>query len=157
MIGVTQSSFYDPLEETRGDCVAACVATIFELPLEEVDIRGGASFQDVCDWTKAFKPHLRYNERDLCTNHRIVSEDPETIWAFDLPDPSEAIDPPTDGLWIAHVVSPRGLLKHGPYRGMPIEHAVVMCGPEMVWDPHPDRHQGVGRMTGMGWWTRTCK
>lgn len=155
---VEQTSLYDGTG-TRGNCVAACVASIFGVSigrLEEQGIVPGSGFQDVARWTSERWPGLEYRERDLCTNFRCVegdeSDSDSDRWEYDLPDPSVRHDGPACGYWIAHVVSPRGLLQHGPYRGTPVQHAVVMHGSELAWDPHPQRDMGVGQMVGMGWW-----
>lgn len=154
---VEQTSLYDGTG-TLGNCVAACVASIFGVTiawLEEKGIVPGSGFQDVAKWTSEHWPGLQYRERDFCRNYRVVEGDgrggEDDRWEYDLPDPDLRPDAPC-GYWIAHVVSPRGLLKHGPYRGMPVQHAVVMRGGEMVWDPHPQRDMGVGQLVGMGWW-----
>lgn len=155
---VEQTSLYDGTG-TKGNCVAACVASIFGVTLgwlEEKGIVPGSGFQDVASWTSEHWPGLEYRERDLCTNFRVVEGEgrggEDDRWEYDLPDPETHHDPPACGYWIAHVVSPRGFLKSGPYRGMPIQHAVVMRGANMVWDPHPQRDMGVGQLVGMGWW-----
>lgn len=152
------ASAFAPVEQRHlyakgqhGDCVAACVASIFGLSLDELAEQGigpGACFQELFYWTKTYRAGLEYRERNLCVNHRM----PEPgRWEYDMP-PDDHTLPPTYGLWIAHVVSPRGLLLDGPYRGMPIIHAVVMRASALVWDPHPDRASGVGQMVGQGWW-----
>lgn len=152
---VGQTTFYDGAG-TRGNCVAAAVASVFGLPLDVVEHQGlkpGVGFQSVADWTRERCPALEYREQDFCTNFRCVEIEGEgDRWEYDLPDPQEIPAPPTCGYWIAHVISPRGLLADGPYRGMPIQHAVVMRGGELVWDPHPQRDMGVGARVGMGWW-----
>lgn len=155
---VEQTSLYDG-SETRGNCVAACVASIFGTSIQTVEAQGlvpGCGFQDVARWTSERRPALEYREQDFCTNFRVVEGDgrgyPEDRWEYDLPAEDHRVDPPTCGLWIAHVVSPRGVLGSGPYRGMPVQHAVVMRGATLLWDPHPQRDMGVGQTVGLGWW-----
>lgn len=154
MLKIEQTTFYDPDDKTSGNCVAACIASIFETPIEDIALRGGASFDDILKWTKENKPDLRYNEIELCTNFRKVAN--EDRWEFDLPDPEIVPEYPSEEFWMAIRISPRGVLKSGSYRGMPIEHAVVMEGNNMVWDPHPKRYQGIGIITGMAWWSENA-
>lgn len=155
---VEQTSFYDG-SGTRGNCVAACVASVFGLNLDVLESQGltpGCGFQDVCRWTSEHWSFLEYREQDFCQNYRVVEGEgrgyPEDRWVYDLPSEELRVNPPTCGLWIAYAISPRGLLTTGPYRGMPIIHAVVMCGGSLAWDPHPERDMGIGATVSMGWW-----
>jgi hypothetical protein len=156
---VEQTTFYDGSSGQRGNCTAACVASIFERPLEEVDscVPPGSSWSQVDFYTRRVAPFLSVHAIDLCLNHRQVEEaterHPQGRWTYDLP-PADAWERRWEsmGLWIAAVVSPRGTLRDGPYRDMPIQHAVVMRGSELAWDPHPDRDLGVGQVLEMCWW-----
>lgn len=151
---VEQTRVYDG--KGRGNCVAACVASIFGLSLAEVEdgLPDGSTTNDLMAWTTSRFPWLECRNTDHSENYREVEppsdEDPEGVWAYDLP--SVRPEAPTIGLWMAGVVSPRGLLQHGPYRGSPILHAIVMCGGELVWDPHPKRAEGVGALIERTWW-----
>lgn len=129
--------------ESQGDCYPACIASIFELPLELAPGYGGDS-QAVWDWLARNYPGIGMVVRD---------------W----PEPREA--PHHTGFWIATVVSTRfrerdcgwchparetsdpprfyrqdecprcGGTGHGP--GL---HAIVMENTSPVWDPHPEAH-----------------
>lgn len=152
---VEQTTFYDGTG-ARGNCVAACVASVFGLPLWVVETQGvgpGAGGQDLMRWTTERWPALECRVFDFAVNSRIVEGEgtEDERWAYDLPEDVPA--PPTTGFWIAYVISPRGLLEHGPYRGMPIQHAVVMRGGSLAWDPHPQRDMGIGQEVGRCYWT----
>jgi hypothetical protein len=150
---VTQDRFYKP-PFSRGNCVASCIASIFEVPLVSVDIPDGPSATRISQWTNENYPLLRYVEIDKCTNFRIVETDADgDLWRYDFPE--EEPEPPfLNGLmyWMAFCISPRVVNSQGPYRGMPGQHAVVMKGRELVWDPHPQREMGVGRRVGYAMW-----
>jgi hypothetical protein len=55
---VTQDRFYKP-PTMRGNCVIACLATIFEVPIRSIDLPDGPSHQELCDWTREHYPALR--------------------------------------------------------------------------------------------------
>ncbi len=150
---VEQTEFYDGTGK-RGNCGAAAVASIFELTIEEVRLDAGCSDSEIMRWTTEHYPWLECRAVDLGTNYRVIeeaTEDCEERWAYDVPDDSP-IAPPTLGIWMATVESPRGVLKSGPYRGTTILHYVVMRGGSLAWDPHPERDMGVGRLMGRTWW-----
>jgi hypothetical protein len=140
----------------RGNCVAACLASIFGLSLAEVEegLSDGPTANGLMAWTESRFPWLECRNTDHSENYREVEppsdEHPEGTWTYDLP--SVRPEAPTLGLWMASVVSPRGVLRHGPYRGSPILHAVVMRGGNLVWDPHPRRAEGVGALVERTWW-----
>jgi hypothetical protein len=154
---VEQTTLYDGTGK-RGNCVAACVASIFERPLDELEGQGigpGCSARELMEWTRQHAAGLCVVNTDHSRNFRIVENEgkPDERWAYDLPTDDEIPDVFLGGCyWIATVVSPRGVLQHGPYRGSPVLHAVVMRGHALVWDPHPQRYMGVGQLVGRTYW-----
>ena len=142
----------------HGDCLTACVASIFELPLDEVPF-----FVEHDDW------HRRYHgfvaARGLCIERAWINVDE---------DPTQLTGSPGDRYWIATVYSPRGKTRCTICKGeretlrqydrktgdwfdldeldacwyceatglIASLHAVVMHGRELVWDPHPQREMG---------------
>jgi hypothetical protein len=149
-----------PIEQTEmipgggGNCVAACIASIFELPLEVVypEVPNGGGWHAVCDWTTAHAPMLSPQSRQF-----FVPMEPVPGYYVDHPAPMplDKVEPPVwpRSYWIAYVESPRaaaaGTLDH---YGRPTQHAVVMLGHMLAWDPHPQREMGVGLARGMLWW-----
>jgi hypothetical protein len=141
-----------PVEQTSfspgggGNCVAACVASIFELPLSDCfpEIPNGGNPNAVAEWTRSRYPGLRAASRDFYDDLGL----PRRLGFRD-------VDWPTciRSYWIAYVESPRakaaGVLD---LYGYPTQHAVVMHGWELAWDPHPRRDMGVGPCRGMAWW-----
>lgn len=141
----------------HGDCLSACVASIFELPLEEVPffVESESWHQDYQDWLCA---------RGFVLRHYRISV------AGD--DPKRLTGSPGEIYWIATVYSPRGRARCSTCGGagaaasqwvdgeyvtygeprpcmrcqasglVPALHAVVMFGYELVWDPHPERAMG---------------
>lgn len=154
MKGVKQTRFYRG--DGNGNCVAAALASLFELDLGGVDLPDGASDTEILAWSNTNYPLLECKTVDHCTNYKQVEDvtpgEPQGRWTFDLPAP--APEPPTTSFWMATVVSHRGLLVTGPYRGTPILHAVVMEGDNLVWDPHPDCDWSMGPPTVLmsTWW-----
>jgi hypothetical protein len=142
-----------PVEQTElvpggnGNCVAACVASIFDVPLSDCypDIPLGGDFNAVCRWTDARYPGLA-----ACSVDFFDAE----AWK-PIRRPLEDVEWPTHrrSFWIAFVESPRaaaaGVLDS---YGLPTQHAVVMHGSELAWDPHPRRDMGVGPCCGKLWW-----
>lgn len=147
-----------PVEQTRwrpgggGNCVAACVASIFEVPLSDCspEIPDGGSFTAVCEWTAKRHPGIRANCK-IVGGHWFKRG---TIERFvDSYPPVDVVEPPVSGYWIAGVVSPRGVLMRVDQEIKPSLHCVVMYGSELVWDPHPKREMGIGGVYDATWWT----
>lgn len=110
-----------PVEQTiltppDGNCMAACIASILELPLDEVpNYYGDGWYERFQDW---------FHERGYC----LISWDHS-----DSEGHATAVK--RIGYAILNAQSPRG--KYG--------HAVVTYGGTIVWDPSPLRDMGVGR------------
>lgn len=136
-----------------GNCVAACVASIFGLPLEECwpAIPSGGDYQAVCRWTDGRYPALH-------PIHKLVAGhwygEGERSRFLDSYPPVESVEWPfaPAGFWIASVVSPRGVLQRIDGELKPSLHAVVMYGGEVAWDPHPEREMGIGGVYSAMWW-----
>lgn len=152
------------VEQTRsgdglgsGNCVAACLASIFELSLPEVerDLPDGPSLTQLSEWTRQRFPWLECRTVNYGENYREVEppsdDEPDGRWTYDLP--AERPAAPTKGFWMASIVSPRGKLRSGPYRGGPMLHCMVMRGEQLAWDPSPQRDEGRGAPLVMcTWW-----
>lgn len=138
-----------------GDCMRASMASLFELPLEEVP-----HFVAYEDWWGRWMNWL--HDRGLMIGPAFYSVEEE--------DPAKLNGWPGDLYWLATVKSPRGKArcngcdgagelvgeKHGeslmsmvgpcgPCAGtglVPSLHSVVMFGREIAWDPHPQREMG---------------
>lgn len=115
MIPVDQTKLGHP----EGDCFSACIASILEIPLEDVPNPKGE------DWVHRFNEWLRDYGLAIVT----------------MGLPEGAKDMPLDmrryflpGYCILAVKSPRGDWTH----------AVVCLDGEIVHDPHPQRDMGVG-------------
>ena len=169
MISVEQRRLWRPDDHPdgpqRGDCLAACVASIFEVPYEDcAEIDGDT--ETVRAWLTARYPGLSVSYRIF----HGLDDCPERI--------GDHVNWPThhweQGYWIASVWSPRipdretfdcGCAYdsdnqpkppdpdcrwcHGePHkRSMGITwglHAVVMRGARLAWDPHPSRDPNAG-------------
>lgn len=131
-----------------GNCLAACIASVFELPLSDVwpEVPNGGGFQYVCEWTACRYPALAANTIDFF--------DAEAWKPIRRPLADVEWPMTPAGYWIARVESPRaaaaGVLDS---YGFPTQHCVVMLGSVLVWDPHPSRDMGVGPCRGMYWWS----
>lgn len=143
----------------RGDCMRASVASLFELPLEDVP-----HFVEADDWWGEWTRWLE--QRGL----RIAN----AFYRVDDADPTRLTGWPGDVYWLATVKSPRGktrccvcngekvtlrnwddrtadYVKHETPQPctsceatglQPSLHSVVMFGRDLVWDPHPQRDMG---------------
>lgn len=130
-----------------GNCVAACIASIFELPISDVfpDVPNGGGYQEICRWTESRYPALTVCSKDLFNI---------TSWTPDRRNLAEVDPPQFLGWWVAYVESPRAAKKkcYDCY-GLPTQHAVVMRHNRLMWDPHPHGEvDGVGFARGMLWW-----
>ncbi len=124
MTPVTQTMFYEPdvePEKQRGNCVTAVVASLLDLPIEEVPnfVQDEVEHEDDFDyyWWNCV---LRFVKKH---NHGVyyVQGRPEQTH-FPLPEPDE--------FYLVSGPSPRDPRIH---------HIVIFQNGEMVWDPHPDR------------------
>lgn len=143
----------------RGDCLTACVASLFELAIEDVPF-----FVESDSWWQDYQDFAR--ERGLCIERAWVKVDED--------DPMKLNGWPGDRYWIATVKSPRGKTRCSVCKGtgatseqwnkeleeyvaldceqpcdycaatglVPSLHALVMFGRDIVWDPHPQRDMG---------------
>lgn len=116
-----------------GDCLRACICSIFELPIRDVP-----HFAAEDDWYGALNRWVEGRGFRLSVAFIRFEEDEPTILTGH----------PSDGIyWIADVLSPRLLNE----KGKPGIHEVVMCGGELAWDPHPQRDLGHLGFTGIGY------
>lgn len=139
----------------RGDCVAACLASIFEMPYEDcAEVQGDS--QGVFKWTRKHFPGVRAETRVLrpldgperigdhvnwLTGHHEQGYWMAAIWSPRIPDREMTgcgCTDRTDGAgdpdceWCHGRPAERNL---GILWGL---HAVVMFNDQLVWDPHPD-------------------
>lgn len=124
---VDQSILYHEGSKIRGDCYRACIASILELPLEEVP-----HFMQIDVDTKEY--YLGHVQNWLLEKGMFMMSLPEEIneyykWIIDEKYP---------GYVIASGVSPR------QPEGKTLHHAVVMKSGKIVHDPHPSREGLVG-------------
>lgn len=115
---VDQTRFYDPaapVEQQRGNCLQAVIASLLELPLDQVPhfVQDHVESDGEEDWwdslvafvrTQGWNPHAAHPVTDYPGQHLFVSG----------PSPRGKGD---DGLW----------------------HVVIYRNGRMVHDPHPDR------------------
>lgn len=161
MIPVEQTIFYAGKHQ-RGNCQAACVASIFEIPLSQA-ADASTDKLGIGGWIAENYPAL-----DVA-NELVGGKAGELEYLEDVhtwPKVGEVLH---RGFWIAGVKSPRVPAKeifgcwckedgsgdpecewchgkpkkryHGVEWGL---HAVVMNGSSLAWDPHPRRDDGVG-------------
>lgn len=129
---VEQTEFWAPAEgdapEKRGNCVAACLASLFEVPIE--DCAGVIYYNQLCEWTKERFPALSVDQVGVGDS-----------WG-QTRDPEAYLEWPTEhfcfGYWMATVWSPRvvDLVGDDGYMEWGL-HAVVMRGSDLAWDPFP--------------------
>jgi hypothetical protein len=139
----------------RGDCMTACLASVFEQPYEDCEVKGYAG--EISDWLK----ERRYAGVEAV--HHLLGtgwQNPESIGDYRLWPTSHH----EMGYWIAGIWSPRipdeekfgcGCVERVPggdpecewchgepeKRSMGIQwglHAVVMQYGQVAWDPHPE-------------------
>lgn len=115
-----------PIEQTKlkapdGNCYAACIASIFEVPLDGVPQPTREEGSSI----KAWEEYVARLDR--------VFYRPRGLYALVI-NPAENWRPL--GYSILCAKSPRG----------DYPHCVVALDGEVVWDPHPDRDMGLGEI-----------
>lgn len=146
MIHVRQTKLYDPGPPVfRGNCYAACVASVFEVPLAALPELHGEQDTGLNRWLGFHFPGVKVVTRDF--EPIEVTEDTQRAWRR--------------GLWLATVESPRfteECLYHVVEGGTPLSpffyeksecphcagsgtrpgfHLVVCDGSKVAHDPHP--------------------
>lgn len=142
----------------KGDCMRACVASLFELPLDDVP-----HFVESDRWWALWEEWLAARNLRLANAFFSVSDD----------DPTVLNGWPGDVWWLAGVSSPRLMTRCSHCKGAALTtstwdgpdgervehespvvcpyctdgrspglHQVVMFGREIAWDPHPQRGMG---------------
>lgn len=143
-----------PVEQTTPrNCFAACVASIFERDITDVDIAEGGGFNETCRWTKENAPWLSPHSRIVGGLWHVGGMHNEKVWLDTYP-PVGLVEPPfwPSPYWIAGAISPRATMQLIDGVWKPYLHAVVMRGRDLVWDPSPHREQGVGGIYDATWW-----
>jgi hypothetical protein len=110
----------------RGNCLAACVASILEVDLAE--LAGVHDSQSLWAWLREHRPAVGMMN---------VQPDRPGVPLGELRPYDGYSELPGKTPWIATVKSPR----------TPHYHCVVMVGADLAWDPHPQRDLGVGDST----------
>jgi len=116
---VDQDTFHVP-GFANGNCMAACIASLFEVDLDE-DVPNFVDFEGPLAWWDAARSWCRTRGYDLI---RISSLDQVTRWA-DRPPGDHAIAgvPSPRGPWGHCVIVDRdGVVVHDPYPGGPTGH-----------------------------------
>ena len=122
-----------PLSEAPGNCWAACIASILELPLSEVP--------DEADF---WKPGM--NHRQSCR----IYEPAVMLWLRDKG--YILVEVPMKGVFFrGEEWNPPCILSGPSPRNNEVNHAVVGVGNKIVHDPHPSR-AGLAVVEGKDWW-----
>lgn len=153
--------YQDTFGHQEGNCAWACIASIFELCLD--DLRGersGPTDYNLRVWTEENLPDHEYHYVDRARNYHLVPgpsvpEHPyPERWCYDVPE--GPFLPPEPEYWIGVIFSLEITRPpEDPYYPMPGLHAVVMRGIEMVHDPHPRNPwpRPTPPIVAMSWWT----
>ncbi len=108
----------------NGNCFAACVASILELPIKKVPNLGiGTENYDWAEWMLAWNQWLADRNFGLSVVHYYEWEGVSNTKPH--------------GYSILSAKSPR-------LKEQDLNHAVVCLNGEIVFDPHPQREMGVG-------------
>jgi hypothetical protein len=127
VIGVEQTILRPP----KGNCFAACLASILELPVGAVpNIYEGAD-------TLYYDPDVAYQRMQVWLRGMGL-----TLTWSDKPDDHEGEWPTwyPDGYWIATHVLPDDM-----------PHATVWRGAKFAWDPYPGSNLPEGQLVMMEW------
>lgn len=160
MSGASPRKVYqDRFGSGEGNCVWACVATLFGCGLNELRFPPPCA-NELLAWSKENAPALEFHDVDLARNYRLQGGFPDyegvgsERWAYDIPKEWEA---PVMGFWLAGINSLSLKLPiENPYYPMPGLHMVIMRGREMYHDPNPayaDRVPYTPTVVTQTWWT----
>jgi len=120
MLPVFQTKFSDEIQGVHGNCMAACVASLLELSIENVpaweDMGSDGTWVDSY---YAFLDTMGYSAEGC-----LVNIDTESQWWNDLLEVSEGVN----GCFIVGGKSPRFVNR---------SHAVLYRDGKMIHDPHP--------------------
>jgi hypothetical protein len=117
---VMQTKFTDPEQTVHGNCQAACVASLLDLPLSAVP-----AFEDMGDeWFGVLYEFLRKHGYDYAGTKYTGPSHNQFWWEFLLES-----SPGIDGYFIVGGKSPRAWVTRG--------HAVIYKDGVLVHDPHP--------------------
>lgn len=125
MIPVTQTTF----GERKGNCFAACVASVLELPLEEVPNFCCENWDG--EWYQAFKGWLRARGLDAICYAVLDGGDEARAQIFRIACELRGVP------WIGSGPNPSGVL-----------HSTVWLGDALVHDPNPSQ-AGITRLDDM--------
>lgn len=122
-----------PLTEAPGNCWAACIASVLEVPLTEVPDESdywkpGMSHRD------SWRPYQKAVFSWLRNRGYVTIEIPEKQVFFS-----------------GDTFNPLVILSGPSPRNSEVNHAVVGRGREIIHDPHPSR-DGLARIDGKDWW-----
>lgn len=110
------------------DCLRACLATVLDLPYDDVPAETAYDPDDPQRQMKAMREFLAPLSLTYWQFSLHGAEHP--LVKFGNDEPRWHLFPP--GYWLATVTSPRTGLGH----------VVVMKGARVEWDPHPGRAEG---------------
>jgi hypothetical protein len=137
VIRLRQRTLYRPPEHPagfrRGDCCAACVASLFELPYEACSVIDG-TWQSLIRWSRTRYPALVIRQRMLGPSPRGA----QSIHSCRSWPTRHEPD-----YWLAWIWRPRipdVRQRLGIDWGL---HAVVMQDARLAWDPHPAARPGA--------------
>lgn len=128
----TELADYTVNPPIRGNCLAACVASIFEVPL--TDFKGVYDNHALRRWLGEYFPAVGMISR----TYFVLGSDQIQEVKLGSRRPDGYTNLPGLTPWIATVRSPR--TTHA--------HCVVMINDQLEWDPHPRRDMGVGYQIG---------
>lgn len=116
MIPVYQTKFSSADGSTHGNCLAACVASIFEIPIDQVP-----AWEEMGEeWSDSFLQFIEESGYEYEGSYVVNGG----TWG-DMLQWSAGVD----GYFIVGGKSPRSYVQRG--------HAVIYRNGEMVHDPHP--------------------
>jgi len=133
---VKQSILHDPENNQYGDCFRACIASLLELPIDEVphvlnSPKPSRWYEDILQWLG--KRGLAYIE------YRVTDEDMkhwQLLWGV-------------DNLHIYHIITGQSP------RDKKIYHSVIGLNGQIVFDPHPD-NTGLVSIKSYGFIINAC-
>lgn len=150
--------YQDQFGYGKGNCVWACVASLFDIPLDDLRLPAPTD-EELSAWFEEQLPDLELHHRDMAVDYRVIEGYPyvEGVgtgrWTYDLPKKWTC---PTRGYWMASIHSP-GLMTpvESHYYPMPGMHMVVMKGRKLVHDPNPNYEVPYEpEIVEQHWWTK---
>lgn len=116
----------------RGNCFAACIASLLELPIEEVpNVEVFFQFEDSFYWSEVMSEFLRLKGYELMNDNMVKRFHPEFGYSFEGTDENGKISDYYKYVDVYYLVSGKS--------AMGVSHICIYQNGKLIHDPHPTK------------------